>query len=343
MKLPHVPRRAFTLVELLVVIAIIGILIGLLLPAVQAARESARRTQCLNNLRQIALAMQHYVAANTTFPPSRRWDQKANDDGESWSAQAKIMPFMEEATIFKNINFNQGAEEVTFPDGTLVQGVRIPVFICPDEPHDTPKVVSGKPNSYPHNYGVNMGPWLVYDPVSDKGGQGVFFPNARLRPPADIPDGLSKTLLAAEVKAFTPYLKDVGAAAVPAIPTDPATMCPLGGTAKMGPDFMNNTGHTEWGEGTAQQTGFTTTFAPNTPVPCSQNGQTFDIDFTNMSEGGSTTAPTFAAITSRSYHGGVVNVAFLDGSMHTIADAIDLNIWRALSTRNGHETVSGGY
>jgi prepilin-type N-terminal cleavage/methylation domain-containing protein/prepilin-type processing-associated H-X9-DG protein len=336
-------RRAFTLVELLVVIAIIGILIGLLLPAVQAARESARRTQCLNNLRQISLAMQHYVAANTVLPPSRRWDQKANDEGESWSAQAKIMPFMEEATLFKNINFNQGAEEVRFADGTLVQGVRIPIFMCPDEPHDTPKIVSGKRDSYPHNYGVNMGPWLVYDPANDKGGQGVFFPNARLSPSKNIPDGMSQTLLAAEVKAFTPYLKDAGAAAVPPIPTDPTTICPLGGKAKMGPDFMNNTGHTEWGEGTAQQTGFTTTFAPNTPVLCAQGGQTYDVDFTNMSEGGSTTAPTFAAITSRSYHGGLVNVAFLDGSMHTIADAIDLNIWRALSTRNGHETVSGGY
>jgi prepilin-type processing-associated H-X9-DG protein len=78
-------------------------------------------------------------------------------------------------------------------------------------------------------------------------------------------------------------------------------------------------------------------------VPCTQGGQIFDIDFTNLSEGGSTTAPTFAAVTSRSYHGGVVNVAFLDSSMHTIADTIDLTIWRALSTRNGHETVSGAY
>jgi prepilin-type N-terminal cleavage/methylation domain-containing protein/prepilin-type processing-associated H-X9-DG protein len=345
MKRPRAASTAFTLVELLVVIAIIGILVGLLLPAVQAARESARRTHCLNNLRQMGLAMQHYVAANSTLPPSRRWDRQANDEGESWSAQAKIMPFMEEATIFKNINFNQGAEEVKFADGTMVQGVRIPIFMCPDEPHDTPKLVGGKPDSYPHNYGVNMGPWLVYDPASDKGGQGVFFPNARLRPSSDIPDGLSKTLMAAEVKAFTPYKKDAGNTGVATLPSDPAVICLLGGKPKMGPDFMNNTGHTEWGEGTAQQTGFTTTFAPNTLVSCLnvQDGQTYDIDFTNMSEGGSTTAPTFAAVTSRSYHGGVVNVAFLDSSMHTISDSIDLSIWRALSTRNGHETVSGAY
>ena len=335
-------RRAFTLVELLVVITIIGILVGLLLPAIQAARESARRTQCLNNLRQVGLAMQQFVTANKVFPPSRAWDQQVNDGGEAWSAQAKILPFMEEITMFKNINFRLGGEEVKFPDGTLVQGKRVPTYICPDEQHDTPKLVNGKPDSYPHNYGVNMGLWLIYDAASNKGGPGCFYPNARLST-ADITDGLSKTLMAAEVKAFTPYLRDAGATTVPPMPTDPAAICPLGGKPKLGPDFMSNTGHTEWGEGTTHQTGFTTTFAPNTVVPCVQNGQTFDIDFSNMSEGGSTTVPTFAAVTSRSYHGGVVNASFMDGSTHTIPDTIELSVWQALSTRNGHETVSNSF
>jgi len=335
-------RRAFTLVELLVVIAIIGILIGLLLPAIQAARESARRTQCLNNVRQLALGMQHFVTASNVFPPSRGWDQKANDEGDVWSAQAKILPFLEENTLFKNVNLRLGTEEVTFPDGTPVQTVRVPTYICPDEQHDTVKLSGGKPDSYPHNYGVNMGPWLVYDPASNTGGQGCFFPNARLRP-ADIVDGLSNTLMAAEVKAYTPYLVGAGAAAVTPIPTDPTAICGLGGTPKLGPDFMSNTGHTEWGEGTAQQTGVTTTFAPNTVVPCIQNGQTHDIDFSNMTEGNSLTALTFAAITSRSYHGGLVNVVYMDSSTHTIPDTIDLTVWRALSTRNGHETISSSY
>jgi len=327
-------RRGFTLVELLVVIGIMGLLIALLLPAVQAARESARRTTCCNNLRQIGIAMQNSVAANQVFPPSRFWDLSANDDGESWSAQARILPYMEEMVAFKNINFNSGSEEVKFPNGTLVQTVRIASYICPSEQNDTVKMSNGTAASYPHNYGVNMGPWMIYNPVNNSGGPGAFYPNAHLSP-ASFSKGLSNTLLAAEVKAYTPYLRDAGIASVPPIPTDPGAIAAFGGTAKMGPNLSNNTGHTEWGEGTAQQTGVTTTFRPNTVVPFVSGGQTYDIDFNNMTEGGSTTAPTFAAITSRSYHSGLVNVAVMDGSVHTVADAIDLNLWQSLSKRDG--------
>ncbi len=331
-------RRGFTLVELLVVVAIIGILVAIAIPAVQAARESARRSQCLNNLRQMAVAMHNFQSANTVFPPSRNWDRQTNDEGEVWSAQARILPFMEEKTLFEHIKFNYGTEEAVFPDGTQVQAVRIATYICPDEAHDTVRLSNGAPNCYPHNYGVNMGVWFVYDPVKSVGGPGTFYPNARLRP-GDIKDGTSKTLLAAEVKAYTPYLKDVGGATTTPPPTDPTAMCALGGTAKLGPDFMNCSGHTEWGEGTVQQTGFTTAFAPNTVVPCTQSGGNYDIDFTNMTEGGSATAPTLAAMTARSYHGGVVNVSFMDSSTHTISDTVDIATWRALSTRDGGDAI----
>jgi prepilin-type N-terminal cleavage/methylation domain-containing protein len=346
--MPHATKsifikcRGFTLVELLVVIAIIGVLIGLLLPALSNVRESARRTACLNNLRQIGVAMANSVSADNVYPPSRFWDETANDEGESWSVQARILPYMEEYTLFKNINFNSGSEEVTFPDGTLVQTVRVPTYVCPSEQNDTVKISNGTPASYPHNYGVSMGVWFVFNPANNSGGPGVFFPNATLSP-AKIPRGLSKTLLAAEVKAYTPYLRDAGATTVAPTPTDPSTVGSFGGTAKMGPSLMNNTGHTEWGEGTVPQTGFTTTFRPNTFVPYTYNGQSYDIDFNNETEGGSTTAPTFAAVTSRSYHVGVVNVAYLDGSTHTVPDSIDLSVWQGMSMRDGTAAMPASF
>ena len=154
-------RAAFTLVELVVAIAIIGFLVGLLSPTILSARESARRTQCLNNLRQIGIAMQQFVVANKIYPPSRSWDQKVHDNGLAWSAQAKILPFVGENAVFKTINFRFGGKKVKFADGTLVQCVRVSTYICPDEQHDTAKLVNGKPSSYPHNYGVNMGPWTL--------------------------------------------------------------------------------------------------------------------------------------------------------------------------------------
>ncbi len=285
--------------------------------------------------------MQQFVAASTIYPPSRNWDRKVDDNGEAWSAQAKILPFISENTDFKNIEFRNRSREVKFADGTLIDRVRIATYICPDELHDTAMLVNRKLVAYPHNYGFNMGPWLVYDPAIDKGGQGCFYPNARLRP-VDITDGLSMTLMAAEVKAFTPYVRGAGAASVPPIPT-PWAVCQMRGTAEVGPDFMDNPGHTDWSEGTVDQTGFTTTFAPNTIVTRPGKTRLYDIDFNNMSEGGSMTAPTFAAVTSRSYHIRIVNTALMDGSTRTIADNIDLSVWRALSTRNGHENVTASF
>src|SRR3954468_17225755 len=106
----HSPRRgAFTLIELLVVIAIIAVLIGLLLPAVQAAREAARRAQCVNNLKQIALGMHNYHDINLSFPPG----SMVNDiklpggwGGAWWSWAAKVLPQIEQGPLFNSINFS---------------------------------------------------------------------------------------------------------------------------------------------------------------------------------------------------------------------------------------------
>jgi len=336
-------RKGFTLVELLVVISIIGILIALLLPAVQSAREAARRVQCSNNLRQLALATINFQTGFRVFPPSRTWDMVVGDSGGSWSAQARILPFMEETANYKYINFSQSDGSVLGPDGNPLQSQRIGTLICPSEANDTMCLTAtNTPSSYPMNYGVNLGPWFIYDPIANSGGPGAFFPNAMLTPP-QFQDGLSKTLMFAEVKAFTPYLSKAGIATVPPMAVDPAAIGGLGGTPKTGPTLQSNTGHVEWGDGRGAQTGFTTTFSPNTQVPYTYSGQQYDIDFTNMSEGTNATIPTFASITARSYHAGSVNVSYMDGSVHTLPDLIDLHIWQALSTRSGGETVPNNF
>src|SRR5262249_8281225 len=98
---------------------------------------------------------------------------------------------------------------------------------------------------------------------------------------------------------------------------------------------------TEWGDGKVNQTGFTTTFTPNSYIPCTYNGAVYDVDYVGSDERKSTTVATYAAVTSRSYHVGLVNSAFMDCSVHTVTNSIDLTTWQAVSTRAGGETVDG--
>jgi len=322
-------RSAFTLVELLVVMAIIGALVGLLLPAVQSARESARRTQCMSNLKQLALALHNFRDSHRHFPPSF-----GGDLGGDWSAQARLLPYLEEVNLHGQIDFTQSYANATLPDGTALASLRVDTFLCPSEKNDVVRKKTGVPVHYPLSYGVNLGVWFVYDPEKDKIGLGAFAPNRKLGP-RDFTDGLSSTLSAAEVKAFTPYYRNAALAA-PSLPPDPAAICGLGG------EFKPDTGHTEWVDGRAHQTGFTTVFTPNTAVLCNESGLQYDVDWNNQQEGKSSTVPTYAAVTSRSYHPDVVNAAMMDGSVRTIRDTIALEVWRALSTREGGEVASPG-
>ena len=187
---------------------------------------------------------------------------------------------------------------------------------------------------YPLNYATNNGVWFVWNPETREGGQGVFYPESNTRV-AGVEDGLSSTIAFAEVKAFNPYYRNIGmdAGMLASIPTV-ADICGLGG------DFKSSSGHTEWIDGRSHQTGFTTTFAPNSKVICTENGTEFDrVDWTNQQEGKSTTVPTFAAVTARSYHPEGVNVVLLDGSTHYVRNNIHIGVWRAYSTRNGKEII----
>lgn len=325
------PVRGFTLIELLVVIAIIGVLVALLLPAVQAAREAARRAQCSNNLKQIGLALHNYLSVNTTFPPfavvprTQTW--------EPWSAHTRLLQYIEQGNLGNIINWNVNAQ---FTSNSTVSGIRVATYLCPSEINDRARPTTTMTH-YPLNYAFNEGTWFIYDPVSDQAGDGAFAPNRAMKP-ADITDGLSNTLAAAEVKAYQANLWDAGQPNKVGVQPPPANS-PAALASYYGSGTLDSNGHTEWVEGDVHETGFTTTFPPNTYVRYTAGSTPFDIDFTSMRDGESTTAPTYAAVTARSYHPGIVNVLLMDGSVRAIKNSINATVWRGLGTRAGQEVI----
>jgi len=319
----------FTLVELLVVIAIIGTLVGLLLPAVQGAREAARRSQCSNNIKQMSLALLNYESAKKKYPPFCILPRTSTFD--PFSAQVRLLPYLEQGNIANLIDVTG---QVPFTAHPEVAQMRISQYMCPSEVNDKQRVTPTLIH-YPINYCLNEGTWFIYDPVSDTAGDGAFAPNHSYKA-TDMPDGLSKTLAIAECKAFQPNLWDSYTPATlnvapPATPT--ALAAYFGGTF----DFN---GHTEWVEGDAHETGFTTTCTPNANVAYTNGGVSYSVDLTTSRDGESTTAPTYAAVTARSYHQGVVIAAMMDGSVNPVADGVDLSVWRAAGTKSGGEALS---
>lgn len=330
---------AFTLVELLVVIAIIAVLIGLLLPAVQAAREAARRMQCANNLKQVALAVHNYESSHRHFPPSAIIGTVGDiNTNATWSIHGRILPYIEQGNLYDLVDLS-----LAWDDQASISGLKIATYACPSDPHsDTPRDVSPKLASplFPTTYGFNFGSWLVYDPATRRMGDGSFGPNATLGF-RDFIDGTSNTLMVSEVKARQLYGRNEppsGGGSMPAPRLDAVI-------AKLPPHFSwcRPNGHTEWPDGRVHHQGFTTTAGPNNRVIggaasnlCPAQA---DIDYTSKQEATSDSEPTFAIITSRSYHPGVVQSALMDGSVRTHTESIDLVLWRALGTRAGHEPV----
>lgn len=254
-------RTGFTLIELLVVIAVIAILISLLLPAIQQAREAARRTQCRNNLKQIGLAIHNYIDIATVLPPSACIDPTNDSVGVhwAWSVHGQILPFLDQGNLHNAVDLT-----TAWDVQAAIDGVKIPGYSCPSDPlADTSSDLgSGKVTVYPTTYGVNFGTWLVYDPTTGEGGDGAFFPNAGLQI-ASFTDGTSNTLLTSEVKAWTPYRVNGG---------PPTTQIPQNVTeaesAIASGAIFRNTGHTEWADGRVHHSGFTTTMNPNTNTSC---------------------------------------------------------------------------
>ncbi len=187
-------RRGFTLIELLVVIAIIGVLIALLLPAVQSAREAARRSQCVNNLKQMGLALHNYHSAVGTFPMGNARafsDPGVVTDWGTFSAHAMLLPYLEQTQIFNAANFDWN---IWYNTGSRINltvwNIKATVFLCPSDPN------AGKDhlNSYHGNFGTGTDPWATRT-------NGVFAPRFTSYGIADITDGSSNTI--AFVEALT--------------------------------------------------------------------------------------------------------------------------------------------
>lgn len=189
MKYPR--HAAFTLVELLVVIAIIGILVALLLPAVQAAREAARRLSCVNNLTQLALATQNYEMAFRVYPPgtiNKEGPIADKPEGYHHNWLEHLLPYMEETNVYRHIDFSVGVYD---EKNAAVRKIRVQVHRCPSDGAAWGRS-AGEPAMT--NY---AGCHHDVDAAIDENNHGVFFLNSHIRP-EDVSDGTSHTIFIGE-------------------------------------------------------------------------------------------------------------------------------------------------
>ncbi|MBX3437364.1 MAG: DUF1559 domain-containing protein [Planctomycetaceae bacterium] len=333
-------RRGFTLIELLVVIAIIAILIALLLPAVQQAREAARRTQCKNHLKQIGLALHNYESTNSRLPQAsiivRLPDGAIRTN--YMGPHMRILPYIEQNNLYDATDANTTYGDLNNREAV---GRRIPLFLCPSDPRQEQKNHTVYGTIAGTSYGFCMGDWYVWLGEENSPPARTAFGVNLSRRFADFPDGLSNTIFISEVKAYTPYVRDCGPLSlindphnVPAPNADPLTVAPEYGAG--GCAFLLD-GHSEWAEMAVHHIGFTTAWTPNKVTPGGPGMAYPDVDLNSRRErvGG----PSFAAITSRSHHTGGVQSLLGDGTVRFISSSIDGLLWRALGSVAGGEVV----
>ena len=353
------PRKGFTLVELLVVIAIIGILVGLLLPAVQAAREAARRMQCSNNIRQVGLSAHNFESAMKTFPARRHYKSFTNSDGSitvassDASPQVFLLPYLEAGNAMNLWNLDYNVNSDTRLHGTLpdmpkinlkARQAEIPTYLCPSDP-STAKELDGQGRQ---NYMCSTGANCDYR--GGLPGDGIFAqPNPAagqiLKGPThgSISDGTSNTAMFSEVKRGNFYssqtnMYDHTTAFI--ITTaysgndlvDGRNRSECGPTGTSAPTYMRYAG-LQYYRGTVSST-----FAYSHTLPPNWNKRVSDPTLQKYSCGNNSYAQGHLA--AASYHTGGVNVCYADGSVKLVSDSVDFVAWQAVGSRAGGEVVN---
>lgn len=309
--------KGFTLVELLVVIAIIGVLVSLLLPAVQAAREAARRMQCSNNVKQLSLGMHNYHDTMSAFPPSRV-------AGISHSAHSVLLPYIEQQTIANKVDYTVSWDHA---NNTLARGTIVPTFICPSDPQqDVPTGWAG------NNYRINQGSQILAgspptDPSDGNYGMpeanGIAVPSKRVTF-AGVTDGTSNTAAWSEhdkgdfSNAISTKNDTFWPQTYPNTPDEAVQQCRAIDKKNLSFQRVSDVG-APWIQGYHSVTTYFHV-APPQDASCMF-------------------PPGRIATTANSSHGGkIVNVGLCDGSVRTVSASVSLPVWRALGSRNGGET-----
>jgi prepilin-type N-terminal cleavage/methylation domain-containing protein len=344
MRGPH--PKGFTLVELLVVIAIIGILVALLLPAVQAARESARRAQCTNNLKQLGIALHNYTDATRKFPPSTMqatpqaggFENGTLGEFFAFGSLALLMPYMEGNTVYNTMDFRQpiyvpggGSDGYNIsPANTLAAGTLVPMYLCPSDQFRSVSSDYGVAALGPVNYAACVGTGINFGSPFDT--DGPFYAQSSTSP-ADLLDGLSNTA------AFSECLLGTGPEnAVGSVPNNDIQSIyafipgPVSNAACAAAGLWNSTNNKGflWLVGELRCTSYNHYYTPNQVIwDCIG----FDPD------NGYATTGWHAA---RSRHPAGVNLTLADGSVRWVSTDINAFIWRAMATRAGRESLTSG-